>query len=213
MKLYGYWRSGASYRLRCALELKGLGYETHPVNLAAGEQLEADYLAVNPLGLVPTLELAGGHRMTGSEAIIEWLEESHPEPALLPENPLERQAARAFAHVIGAGVQPFHNLRVLKYLKGELSRSEDEVAAWIATWVATGLAALEKRVAEAPGPFLFGERPGIAECYLVPQLYSARRFEIDLAPYPTLLAADAACAAFDAFRRAHPDAQADAPAV
>ena len=214
MKLYGYWRSGASYRLRCALALKGVAYETVPVNLFDGEQNAPAYRAVNPLGLVPTLELDDGTRMTGSESVIEWLEETKPTPPLLPNDKTARQRVRSFCAVIGAGVQPLHNLRVLNYLKDDAGLDKDAVAKWTRTWIETGFAALEQRLADADdgsSPFAFGPNPGLAECYLMPQLYSAARFGVDMAPYPLLAAVGAACADETAFQRAHPNAQPDAP--
>ncbi|MEO1311808.1 MAG: maleylacetoacetate isomerase [Pseudomonadota bacterium] len=212
MKLYGYWRSGASYRLRCALALKGLAYDYVPVNLAAGEQNEPAYRAVNPLGLVPTLETDAGARLTGSESIIEWLEETTPTPPLFPSDPLAKQKVRSFCHVIGATIQPHHNLRVLNALKDGLGADENAVKAWAAQWIAEGFEALEKRLEAEPnrGPFSFGSEPGAADCYLVPQIYSAARFGVDMNHFPLLKAVGDACAKEDPFKLAHPDAQADA---
>lgn len=214
MKLYGYWRSGASYRLRCALALKGLAFDYVPVNLAAGEQNAPEYRAVNPLGLVPTLEIASGARLSGSESIIEWLEETTPTPPLFPSDPLARQRVRSFCHVIGAGVQPYHNLRVLNALKNDLGANDDQAKAWAARWIAEGFGALEKRLEDEPnrGPFAFGSEPGAADCYLVPQIYSAARFGVDMAAFPLLKAVGEACAKEEPFKLAHPDAQADATA-
>ena len=212
MRLYGYWRSGASYRLRCALALKGLGYDYVPVNLATGEQDEPAYQAINPLGLVPTLVADDGFSMTGSESIIEWLEETVPTPPLFPSAPSERQKVRSFCHVIGAGVQPYHNLRVLNALKAGFGADDAAAKAWAARWIADGFTALEKRLEDEPnrGPFAFGSEPGAADCYLVPQIYSADRFGVDINDFPLLKAVGEACAKEEPFKLAHPDAQPDA---
>lgn len=210
MKLYTYFRSSAAYRVRIALALKGLGYEPVPVHLLrdGGQHNSPAYRTVNPQGLVPALE-DGPALLTQSLAIVEYLEETHPVPALLPPDPLARARVRAFAHAIACDIHPINNLRVLTYLRGPLAQPEPAVAAWIRTWVETGLAALERMV--VPGaPYCFGATPGMADLCLVPQLFNARRFGCDLTGCPSLLAIDARCRDLPAFRQAAPDAQPDA---
>lgn len=216
MKLYTYFRSSAAYRVRIALNLKGLDYEAVPVSLLkdGGEQLKPGYRAINPLGLVPALEDAGA-LLTQSLAIVEYLEETHPAPALLPESPVERARARAFAHGIACDIHPINNLRILKYLRGPLGQGEEQVQAWIRTWVETGLNALERMVDRpgqglSDGRFCFGAAPGMADLCLVPQMYNARRFGCDLSGCPTLVAIDAHCRTLPAFAKAAPEAQPDA---
>lgn len=211
MKLYGYWRSGATYRLRNALNLKGLSYEIIPVDLRAGEQHAAAFRAKNPLGLVPALELAGGHVLTNSEAIIAFVDEVHQKPPLAPENPIERAHVRAFCATIGADVQPLGNLRVLKYLKAELGADDAAAAKWTANWITAAFAVLEPQAAQSAGRFCFGDTPGLAEIYLMPQIYTARRVGVDMTSYPKLSAVEQACAALEPFQKAHPDNQPDAP--
>lgn len=209
MKLYTYFRSSAAYRVRIGLNLKGLAWEAVPVHLTrdGGEQKKPAFLALNPQGLVPALEDAGAV-LTQSLAILEYLEETHPEPALLPADPLLRARVRAFALGIACDIHPLNNLRVLNYLKGPLGHTEEEVAVWYRHWVETGLAALERMV--QPGPFCFGDRPTLADVCLVPQMANARRFNSDLSACPTLVAIDAHCQSLPAFAAAHPDRQPDA---
>lgn len=208
MKLYGYFRSSSSYRLRIALNLKELAYETVPVNLVAGEQRGEDYLALNPQGLVPMLD-TGGERLVQSTAILEWLEEQYPAPPLYPADALDRARVRGLCQHIACDIQPLNNLGVLRYLRESLDRDEDAVQRWYAHWVTRGFESLE---AAAPAEGFFGgTTPGMAEVFLVPQCFNARRFAVDLAPFPRLVAIDARCAEFDAFARAHPDRQPDAP--
>lgn len=208
MKLYSYFRSSASYRVRIALALKGLAYEQVPVELRQGEQRRPEYRAVNPQGLVPAL-VDGNHLLTQSLAIIEYLEETHPQPPLLPRDAAARARVRAFAYAIACDIQPINNLRVTRYLHGTLSQSDEAIAAWSRHWIETTLAALEATAAGA-GRFCHGDTPGLAEICLVPQLFNARRLGCDLSAYPTLVRVDEACRALPEFIRAAPENQPDA---
>ena len=210
--LHGYWRSGTSYRTRIALNLKGLVYDTRPVNLLAGEQGGDAYRAIDPQGLVPTLE-ADGEVLIQSPAILEWLEESFPDPPLLPRDPLGRAQVRAMAAVIGCDIHPLNNLRVLRALKRDLGASEEQLSAWEARWIGDGFAALERLIERNGGGFSWGERPTLADCYLVPQVYAAIRFGVDLSAYPKILAVDARMQALEPVAAAHPDRQPDAQAA
>lgn len=209
--LFDYFRSSAAYRVRIGLALKGLEYRSQPVHLVrdGGQQLLPAYREHNPLGLVPTFE-QGGIRITQSLAILEYLEERHPMPALLPADPVARARARQIALTIACDIHPLNNLRVLKYLGQEFGMSPDARQAWLMHWIADGFAALEAQIASDSGRFCVGDTPGIADCCLVPQMFNARRFNIDLTPYPRLVAIDAACNALPAFQAAHPSRQADA---
>ena len=209
MKLHGYFRSSASYRVRIALNLKGLRAEHLAHHLRKGEQRDIAFLAINPQGLVPVLEDDAGAVLTQSLAIIEWLDETHPEPPLLPKDPLRRAKARAFADVLACDTHPVQNLKVLTRLR-ELGLSEDKVTAWAGWANREGLAACEKLVAKEPGPFCFGAAPTIADLCLVPQLANARRFGVDVNAFPRLLQAEAAAKAIEAFADAAPDRQPDA---
>lgn len=209
MKLHGYFRSAAAYRVRIALNLKGLSAEHLPRHLRKGEQCAPGYLTLNPQGLVPTLESDAGDILTQSLAIVEWLDETHPEPPLLPKEPLRRAKVRAFAMALACDTHPVQNLKVLNRLR-ELKLPEAQVTEW-AAWVnREGLTACEKLVANEPGPFCFGETPTMADLCLVPQLGNARRFGVDVAIFPRLLKAEAAAKAIKAFADAAPDRQADA---
>jgi maleylpyruvate isomerase len=213
MKLHNFFRSGTSHRLRIALRLKGLDAEYAAVDLRAEQHLAPAYKALNPQGLVPALELEqGGRVLIQSPAIIEWLEERHPEPPLLPADPDGRARVRALAAIVGCDVHPLNNRRVLDYLRRRLGHDEAEINAWCAAWIGAGFDALEALLASDParGDFCFGDAPTLADVYLVPQVESARRFGIDLAPWPRIRAVDAACAALEAFRLAAPAAQPDA---
>jgi len=209
MKLHCYFRSSASYRVRIALNLKGLPAEHLAHHLRTGEQCAPAYLAINPQGLVPTLEDDAGSVLTQSLAIIEWLDETHPEPPLLPKDPLRRAKVRAFAQVLACDTHPVQNLKVLARLR-ELKLPEDQVAGWAGWANREGLAACEKLIAGESGPFCFGAQPTIADLCLVPQLANARRFGVDVAAFPKLLKAEAAAKAMKAFADAAPDKQPDA---
>jgi maleylacetoacetate isomerase len=213
MKLYSFFRSSAAYRVRIALNLKGLAYDTAPVHLTrdGGEQFAPAYRGLNPQSLVPVLE-DGALPLSQSLAIIEYLEETHPRPALLPATPAERARVRALALAIACEIHPLNNTRVLTYLTGPMGLSSEVRNTWYHHWIALGLTALEARVAKEreTGKFCHGDAPGLADCCLVPQLANARRFKCDVAPYPTLLRIEANCHALDAFRRAAPDQQPDA---
>ena len=209
--LHGYWRSGTSYRTRIALNLKGVAYEISPVNLLAGQQGERPYLALDPQGLVPTLQTPDG-ALIQSPAILEWLEERHPAPPLLPNGAKARAEVRAMAAVVGCDIHPLNNLRVLRSLKRDLGASDAQISAWEARWISAGFTALEALIGRHGRGFAWGEEPTLADCYLVPQVYSAERFGIDLEPYPLVRAVAERCRALDPFARAHPDNQPDAVA-
>ena len=209
MKLHGYFRSSAAYRVRIALNLKGLQPAHLPHHLRRGEQCAPAYLAINPQGLVPTLEDDSGTVLTQSLAIIEWLDEVHPSPPLLPKDPLRRAKARAFALAIACDVHPVQNLKVLARLR-QLGVAEEKVAEQAAWANREGLAACETLIAGEPGPFCFGDKHTIADLCLVPQLANARRFGVDVSAYPRLLKAEAAAKEMKAFADAAPDKQSDA---
>jgi maleylacetoacetate isomerase len=209
LRLYGYWRSSAAYRVRIALELKGLAYEPVPTDLRAGAQHDPAYRARNPQGLVPTLE-DGDLLLHQSLAIIEYLDETRPDPPLLPKDPVGRARVRALAQAVACDIHPLNNLRVLKHLKGELGQDEAGVQRWYAHWIALGLGALERMVGATAGRFAFGDSPTLADCCLVPQVYNARRYHCDVEPHSTLRRVEAACLALDAFQRARPERQPDA---
>ena len=209
MKLHGYFRSSAAYRVRIALNLKGLRAEHVPHHLRKGEQSAPAYLALNPQGLVPTLETDDGAILTQSLAIIEWLDEVHPNPPLLPKDPLRRAKVRAFALAIACDVHPVQNLKVLARLR-QLGVAEEKVTEWAAWANREGLGACEALIANEPGPFCFGKTPTMADLSLVPQLGNARRFGVDVSAYPRLLKAEAAAKEMKAFADAAPDRQPDA---
>ena len=209
MKLHGYFRSSASYRVRIALNLKGLSPEHLPHHLRKGEQRAPGYLAINPQGLVPTLEDDSGTVLTQSLAIIEWLDETHPSPPLLPKDPLRRARVRAFAMALACDTHPVQNLKVLARLR-QLGLPEETVSEWAAWANREGLSACETLIASEPGPFCFGAVPTIADLCLVPQLANARRFGVDVSAYPRLLKAEAAAKEMKAFADAAPDKQPDA---
>jgi maleylacetoacetate isomerase len=203
--LYDYWRSTASYRVRIALNLKGVEHDSVSVDLAGGAQREEAYRARNPQAMVPMLEV-DGQRLTQSLAIIGYLETTRPEPRLLPADPLDAAHVRAMALTIVCDIHPLNNLRVLQYLTGPLAQDEEAKNAWIARWIGDGFAALEAQAAPRAGRFLLGDMPSLADVCLVPQMYNARRFGVPLDDYPLLLRADAEAAALPAFAAAHPDA-------
>ena len=204
--LYDYWRSSAAYRVRIALNLKGVDYEQRSVNLAAGDQQAEEYRALNPQGFVPLLEI-DGHSIAQSLAIIVYLDQTLPKPPLMPRDPADGAHVRAMAMSVACDIHPLNNLRVLKYLKGPLGQEQAAIDAWVAHWISEGFAALEAMATPRAGQFLFGDRPTIADVCLVPQMYNARRFNVPVDSYPTLLRADANANEIEAFVRAHPDNQ------
>jgi len=204
--LYDYFRSSASYRVRIALNLKGIEYRQRPVNLAKGAQKDESYRALNPQGLVPMLEI-DGQRLTQSLSIIVYLDQQYRDPPLMPADPADGAHVRSLALTVACDIHPLNNLRVLKYLRGPLGVSEEAKDEWYRHWVAEGLAALEEMARPKAGAFLFGDSPTIADVCLVPQLYNARRFSVPLTDYPTLRRADETASAHAAFAAAHPDRQ------
>ena len=204
--LYDYWRSSAAYRVRIALNLKGVEYESRQVDLRDDEQKSSEYRALNPQGLVPMLEI-DGHRLTQSVAIINYLDLRFPNQPLLPASAAERAHVVAMAMAVACDIHPLNNLRVLKYLKNELGHDQDAIDAWYAHWIREGLPALEAMAAPRAGKFLFGDAPTGADVCLIPQLYNARRFNVPLDDFPTLLRADANANELEAFAAAHPDRQ------
>ena len=211
MKLYNFFRSGTSHRLRIALNLKGLPTTYVPVDLRTEQHLKDEFKAINPQGLVPALEV-DGQVLIQSPAIIEWLEETHATPALLPAGAAERARVRALAAIVGCDIHPINNRRILEYLRKELGANEDAVNAWCGTWITAGFDAYEALLAADTqrGEFSFGHTPTLADVYLIPQVESARRFKVDLSRWPLISAIDAACAKLDAFRLAAPSQQPDA---
>ena len=211
LRLYSAWRATAPYRVRIGLAIKGLAYDYSGVDLLAGQQRSPAYRAVNPQGLTPALEV-DGRVLTQSLAILEWLEETHPEPPIMPKDPFDRHAVRAMAGIIACDIHPLNNTRVAAALAG-LEMSETDRQAWIQRWIVEGFTALEPMVAREGRGFAFGETPTIADCCLVPQVYSARRFGVDLTPFPALVAAADQAHTLPAFAAAHPDRQPDKPAA
>lgn len=211
MKLFGYWRSSASYRVRIALALKGLDYEYHSVNLLKGEQREPAYLQKHPAGLVPALETDDGDIVVQSLAIMEYLEDAFPAPSILPNGSAARAHARAIAATLACEAQPFMNLRIQNYLKNTLELDPDAVSSWLNHWPGGAMRAAEKMAAAHGGAYCVGDTPTIADCCLVPQMYGAMRFGMDLSDMPRLKEIYDRCAALPAFDVARPDAQPDAP--
>ena len=209
MILHGYWRSGAAYRVRIALALKGIAYETQGHDLRTGAQKAADYVALNPQGMVPALQIDGAV-LTQSPAILEWLEETHPQPPLLPADPLDRARVRGMAALIACDIHPLNNLRVGKSLREDFGADQAAVDAWAARWIVPGFTALEALVARDGDGWCFGNTPTLADACLIPQIYSAHRFNVPLEAFPRLMAIDAAARAHPAFIAAHPDQQPDA---
>lgn len=209
MILHGYWRSGAAYRTRIALNLKGLAYEQSPHDLRSGAHKDAAYLALNPQGMVPALQTDGAV-LIQSPAILEWLEETHPQPPLLPSSATDRATVRAMAAIVACDIHPLNNLRVGKTLREGFGADQAAVDAWAARWIVPGFEALEALVQRHGGGWSFGDQPTLADCYLIPQIYSARRFNVPLDAFPALLAIDARAADHPTFRAAHPDQQPDA---
>src|SRR6266568_6763023 len=212
MKLYGYFRSSAAFRVRIALNLKGIDYEQASIHLRKNQQSAPDYLELNPQALVPTLEDAGHLVLSQSLAIIEYLDETRPQAPLLPKTPLERARVRSLAQAIACDIHPIDNLRVLRYLADPLGHDEATIGRWFNHWIAKGFQALEAFLAEddQTGAFCHGDAPGLADICLVPQVFNARRYKLDLAPYKTIARVFETCMAKDAFEKARPENQPDA---
>lgn len=212
MKLYSYWRSGTSYRTRIALNLKEIPYEQVTVDLRHGVHKTDTYLDMNHQGLVPSLVLDDGKVLSQSPAIIEFLEEYQPHPPLLPVLPEDRAIVRAMAAIIGCDTHPLNNLRILKYLKNDLDQDQASIDRWAGRWISEAFTALDRMIAENrhENGFCFGDAPSIADCYLIPQIYSAERFNVDLSPYPNILHINEHCQSMQQFIDAHPDNQPDA---
>jgi maleylacetoacetate isomerase len=210
LKLYSYFRSSAAYRVRIALNLKGLRYEILPVHLTkdGGEQRRPEYRGINPQMRVPALAVAGGEVLTQSLAIIDYLEETHPEPPLLPGDPVGRAKIRAIAQAIACDIHPLNNLVVLQYLKRTLKHDQATIDSWYVHWIVSGFEAIEARI--APGPYACGAQVTLADVCLVPQLANARRYKVPLDRFPRIVAADAACQELAAFEQARPENQPDA---
>jgi maleylacetoacetate isomerase len=210
VKLYSYFRSSAAYRVRIALNLKGIAYETVPVHLVrdGGEQKKPAFKAINPQMRVPALELDDGAILTQSPAILDYLEEVYPSPPLLPGDPVVRAKVRAVADIVGCDIHPLNNLPVLGYIKTEFGQDQAAVDSWYAHWISVGFKAIEQLI--DPGPFAFGGTPGLADVFLVPQVFNARRFKVSLKAFPGICAAEQACLALPAFANAAPDNQPDA---
>lgn len=209
MRLYGYWRSGAAYRLRIAFGLKGLEWEDAPVHLVKGEQREETFLRLNPLGLVPALVLDDGTVLTQSLAILDWLDRTHPEPPLLPQDAVARAQAMAAGMAIAVDTHPIQNVGVVGHLKAAYGADDQGGIDWMCHWMARGFAALQQ-MCRPDTPFAFGDAPGYADLCLVPQLYNAHRWGMDLSPYPRLTEIEARCLALPAFDAARPENQPDA---
>jgi maleylacetoacetate isomerase/maleylpyruvate isomerase len=208
VKLYTHFRSSAAFRVRIALNLKGLAYEPVFVSFAKGEHRQPAYAAINPQGLVPALILDDGTRLNQSLAIIEYLDEAYPHTPLVPMERLAKARVRSLSYLIASEIHPLNNLRVLQHLKRALNQNEDQVNAWYRHWIADGLAKLEAELGKSA--FCHGESPTMADCCLVPQIFNAKRYNCDLAPYPTTMRVFDACMKLEAFDRAQPSKQPDA---
>lgn len=208
LRLYSYFRSSAAYRVRIALNYKGIEYQQVPVNLLDDEQNSKEYLAINPLGLVPALELGDATIITQSTAILEWLEEQYPEPGLYPSDAATRAKARSLCNIIACDIHPLNNLRVLKYLKEELQVSEEQTNNWYQHWIAKGFSSVEKAL--SPGSYALGHAVSMVDIYLIPQVYNARRFHQDMNSYPNITRIYHNCNELDAFKMAAPESQMDA---
>lgn len=208
MKLYAYFRSSAAYRVRIALALKGLDFELVPVHLVKKQHQTDAYQALNPQALIPSLQ-SDGHVLTQSLAILEYLEETHPNPALLPSDPVARADVRAMSLLVACDTHPLNNLRVLNYLTDTLSISDAQKQAWYAHWIHTNFNALERLLHKHAGQFSYGDTPTLADCCLVPQVYNARRFKVDLSAYPYITDVVNRCNVLDAFIKAMPENQVD----
>ena len=210
MKLYTYFRSSAAFRVRIALNLKGLKVEPRFIHLPKGEHKAAAYADVNAQALLPTLELDDGTRLTQSLAIIEYLDEKHPEPRLIPKDAVARARVRSLALLVACEIHPLNNLRVLQHLKRELGQSQEQIDTWYRHWVADGLAKLEAELVDRKDKFCHGDAPTMADCCLVPQIFNAKRYNSDLSPYPTTMRVFETCMKLEAFDRAQPSKQPDA---
>jgi maleylacetoacetate isomerase/maleylpyruvate isomerase len=210
VKLYTYFRSSAAFRVRIALNLKGIAYHPVFVHLAKGEHRKPEYASVNVQALVPTLELDDGTRLNQSLAIIEYLDEKYPQKPLIPKDALAKARVRSLSYLVASEIHPLNNLRVLQHLKRALGQSEDQVATWYRHWIADGLAKLEADLASSKGKFCHGDAPTMADCCLVPQIFNAKRYNSDLAPYPNTMRIFDACMQLEAFDRAQPSKQPDA---
>ena len=210
LKLYSYFRSSAAYRVRIALNVKGLSYDILPVHLTkgGGEQRRPEYKSINPQMRVPVLDISGGEVLTQSLAIIDYLEEIHPEPPLLPGDPVRRAKIRAVAQMIACDIHPLNNLIVLQHLKRTLHHDQATIDAWYVHWIVSGFEAIETMI--APAPYAFGAQVTLADACLVPQVANARRYNVPLERFPNIVAVDAACQQLSAFERARPDKQPDA---
>lgn len=208
LTLHGYWRSSAAYRVRIALNLKGVSYDQVTYDLRQKAEKADAFATLNPQKLVPALQTDTGAILTQSLAILEWLEEAHPEPTLLPEKPVDRAHVRAMCNLVACDIHPLNNLRILNALRGDFGATDDQVSQWIARWIGDGFDALEQLI--GGGDFCYGDAPTLADCCLMPQVYSAQRFKIDLAPWPRIRAVAEACDAIPAFLVARPDMQPDA---
>ena len=209
LKLYSYYRSSAAYRVRIALNLKGIPYRLAPVDLLGAEHRGETYLALNPQGLVPALDLGDGRVITQSPAILEWLDSCYPQPPLLPEDPYLRARVRSLCSTIACDIHPLNNLRVLEYLESTLNVEQEARTVWYHHWIDAGFSSLGLQVGDTD--FCAGDTPGMADVYLVPQIFNALRFRVDMAPYPRLYAIYRRCQHLEAFARAHPDEQPDRP--
>jgi maleylacetoacetate isomerase/maleylpyruvate isomerase len=209
MKLYSYWRSTAAYRVRIALHLKGVEYETITLNLQKGEHREPGFVAKNPHRTVPVID-DDGVVLAQSLAIVEYLDARFPEPRLIPAEPVKRARVQAFAQIVACEIHPLNNLRVLRYLRGELGVDEERVNGWVRHWIGESFRSLEALLAESAGAYCFGDELTLADVYLAPQMFNARRFGCDLAPFPRIVRVDAALRALPAFARAAPELQPDA---
>lgn len=210
MRLYGYSRSSAAFRVRIALNLKGLGYENAFIHLRRGDQRQASFLGLNPQGLVPALEI-DGHILVQSLPIVEYLDETHPEPPFLPPDPAGKARVRALAAIVSCDIHPINNLRVLRYLSRPLGHDQAAIETWYNHWIASGFEALEGLLtaAQGTGVFCHGDRPGLADIALVPQVVNAERYQLDMSPYPSIARIFESCMNLDPFAAAHPRRQPD----
>ncbi|MFT4769709.1 MAG: maleylacetoacetate isomerase [Glaciecola sp.] len=211
MELYSYFRSSAAYRIRIALGIKGLEHKIVPVNLTTGQQRGEDYLKNNPQGLVPALTLESGETLAQSSAILEWLEEAHPDPSLYPQNLISKAQHRALCQHIACDIHPLNNLRVLRYLSGTLKQEKTQVDDWYAHWIHQGFIAIEIALGDLETEFSLGNNPGMLEVFLIPQVYNAYRFKVDLSPFPRIVTLDSHCQKLAVFAKAHPSCQVDSP--